>query len=85
MAKKLVIIPTFNERENVESIIRAVFDLEEVFHILIVDDGSPDGTANIVKSLISEYPGNLFIEERRGRNERTNERRLEKLSPEFRN
>ena len=47
----LVIIPTFNEKENIENIIRAVFELNEVFHVLVVDDGSPDGTAAIVKKL----------------------------------
>ena len=48
----IVIIPTYNEKENIEKIIRAVFGLEKCFHILIIDDGSPDGTANIVKGLI---------------------------------
>ena len=67
MAENLVIIPTYNEQENAESIIRSVFDLEEEFHVLIVDDGSPDGTADIVKGLMSEYPGKLFIEERNGK------------------
>ena len=47
----IVIIPTYNERENIENIIRAVFALEKVFHILIIEDGSPDGTSNIVKTL----------------------------------
>lgn len=67
MADSLVIIPTYNEKENIERMIRKVFSLEKVFHILIVDDGSPDGTALIVKSLIKEYPNQLFIEERRGK------------------
>ena len=51
MNKKLVIIPTYNEIENAEKIIRAVFDLEGDYHILIIDDGSPDGTAGVVKKL----------------------------------
>ena len=67
MSDSLVIIPTFNERENIEKIIRKVFSLDKVFDILIVDDGSPDGTAAIVKKLISEFPGRLFIEERKGK------------------
>lgn len=67
MSDSLVIIPTFNEKENVENIIRAVFGLETAFHILIVDDGSPDGTAQIVKNLQSEFKDKLFIEERKGK------------------
>ena len=63
----LVSIPTYNEKENIENIIRAVFGLEKVFHILIIDDGSPDGTANIVKRLINEFPTRLFIVERSGK------------------
>lgn len=63
----LVIIPTYNEKENIEKIIRKVFSLEKVFHILIVDDNSPDGTADIVKNLIKEFPDKLFIEERKGK------------------
>jgi len=65
--EKLVIIPTYNERENIEAIIAAVLALNTGFHVLIVDDGSPDGTANIVKSLFPTYPGQLFLEERRGK------------------
>ncbi len=61
---KIVIIPTYNEKENIEKIIRAVFTLESNFHILIVDDGSPDGTGNIVKSLQNEFPESLHILER---------------------
>ncbi len=64
---KLVIIPTYNERENIDRIIHTVFGLEGEFHILIVDDGSPDGTADIVKSLQEKFPGRLFIEERKGK------------------
>ena len=65
--EKLVIIPTYNEKENIESIIAAVSNLDTDFHILIIDDGSPDGTANIVRSLFPKYPGQLFLEERRGK------------------
>ena len=57
----IVIIPTYNERENIEKIIRAVFELEKTFHILIIEDGSPDGTASIVKKLQEEYPERLFM------------------------
>ena len=60
----IVIIPTYNEKENIERMIRKVFSLDTDFHILIVDDGSPDGTANIVKQLQQEFPNSLFIEER---------------------
>lgn len=67
LSDSLVIIPTFNEKENIENIIRKVFSLPDVFHILIVDDGSPDGTANIVKNLQPEYEGMLHIEERKGK------------------
>jgi dolichol-phosphate mannosyltransferase len=65
--EKLVIIPTFNEKENIENILKAVFDLQQDFHILVIDDGSPDGTAGIVKDLVAKYPGQLFIEERKGK------------------
>lgn len=64
----IVIIPTYNEKENIEKIIRAVFALEKAFHILIIDDGSPDGTARIVKGLMEEEFGDrLFLVERRGK------------------
>lgn len=66
MADSLVIIPTYNEKENIERIIRKVFSFDKSFDILIVDDGSPDGTADIVKKLQSEHKG-LFIEERSGK------------------
>ncbi|MBO4655141.1 MAG: polyprenol monophosphomannose synthase [Bacteroidales bacterium] len=66
MDKKLVIIPTYNEKENIEKIIRTVFGLGD-YHILIIEDNSPDGTAEIVKKLIGEYPERLFIEERKGK------------------
>ena len=65
--EKLVIIPTFNERENIASIISAVAGLKQGYHILIIDDGSPDGTADIVRKLIDSYQGLLFLEERRGK------------------
>lgn len=67
MTDSIVIIPTYNEKENIENIIRAVFSLEKSFHILIVDDGSPDGTADIVKTLQKEFPERLFIVERSGK------------------
>ena len=63
----IVIIPTYNERENIENIIRAVFALEKVFHILIIEGGSPDGTASIVKTLQQEFPERLFMIERKGK------------------
>lgn len=64
----IVIIPTYNERENIEKIVRAIFALEKAFHILVVDDGSPDGTAAIVKGLMEgEFKGQLFILERSGK------------------
>lgn len=67
MGKNLVIIPTYNEIENVEKMIRTVFDLPREFELLIVDDGSPDGTATTVKELQKEYTGKLHIEERKGK------------------
>lgn len=67
MSDSLVIIPTYNEKENIERIIRFVFSLPKAFHILIVEDNSPDGTASIVKALINEFPNQLFIEERKGK------------------
>ncbi len=67
MADSLVIIPTYNEKENIENIIRAVFELEKDFDVLIIDDGSPDGTADIVKNLQTEFANRLFIEEREGK------------------
>lgn len=65
--EKIVIIPTYNECENAEAIIRAVMNLEGQFHVLIIDDGSPDGTANIVKTMMQEFPGRVFLEERTGK------------------
>ncbi len=67
MSDTLVIIPTYNEKENIEKIIRKVFSLPKVFHVLIVEDNSPDGTADIVKRLMTEFPDKLFIEERKGK------------------
>lgn len=66
-SNSIVLIPTYNEKENIEKIIRKVFSLPNIFHVLIIDDGSPDGTANIVKSLITEFPDKLHIEERKGK------------------
>lgn len=65
--EKIVIIPTYNEKENIQSIIGAVIGLGLQYHVLIIDDNSPDGTANIVKSLFAKYPGQLFLEERKGK------------------
>ncbi len=68
MSDSLVIIPTYNEKENIKAIIEAVFKQKKKFHILVVDDNSPDGTATIVESLISRYKNCLFIEKRKGKN-----------------
>lgn len=67
MERKIVIIPTYNEKENIEKIIRKVFSLEEYFHILVIEDGSPDGTAAIVKGLQAEFEDRLFMIERKGK------------------
>lgn len=67
MSDSIIIIPTYNERENIERIIRKVFSLERPFDILIVEDNSPDGTADIVKALMKDYPGRLHMEERKGK------------------
>ena len=67
MGDSIVIIPTYNEKENIENIIRTVFGLEKDFHLLIIDDGSPDGTADIVKRLQDDYPDRLFMIERKGK------------------
>jgi dolichol-phosphate mannosyltransferase len=64
---KIVIIPTYNEKENIEAIIAAVMNLPSLFHVLVIDDGSPDGTAAIVKSIFTKYPNKLFLEERIGK------------------
>lgn len=63
----IVIIPTYNEKENIENIIRAVFGLQKVFHILVVEDNSPDGTADIVRRMQKEFPERLFMVERKGK------------------
>jgi dolichol-phosphate mannosyltransferase len=65
--EKLVIIPTYNEKDNIEAILQAVYDLQEDFHVLVIDDGSPDGTANIVRSLQPRFNNSVFLEERRGK------------------
>jgi dolichol-phosphate mannosyltransferase len=65
--EKIVIIPTFNESENIVAIIQAVFNLNKGYHILVIDDGSPDGTANLVKALMHQFPDQLFLEERSGK------------------
>jgi len=67
MSSNLVIIPTYNEKENIENIIRAVFDQPLTFHVLIIEDGSPDGTAAIVKALQTEFSDRLFMVERKGK------------------
>lgn len=67
MSSSLVIIPTFNERDNIRAILEAVFALEPLFHVLIIDDGSPDGTAEIVREAQSEFPDRLFLECRSGK------------------
>ncbi len=65
--EKLVIIPTYNEKDNIETIIKTVLELNTGFHVLIIDDGSPDGTADIVKQLMPQFPNQLFLEERKGK------------------
>jgi len=67
LSDSIVIIPTYNEKENIEKMIRKVFSLPKGFHLLIIDDGSPDGTAGIVKGLMTEFSGRLFLEERKGK------------------
>lgn len=67
MSQNLVIIPTYNEKENIENIIRTVFSQPTTFHVLVIEDGSPDGTAAIVKSLQTEFPAKLFMLEREGK------------------
>ncbi|MBO9571282.1 MAG: polyprenol monophosphomannose synthase [Chitinophagaceae bacterium] len=65
--EKIVIIPTYNERENIAGIIHTIMDMHQDYHILVIDDGSPDGTADIVKELQEVYPTQLFLEERKGK------------------
>jgi dolichol-phosphate mannosyltransferase len=67
VADSIVIIPTYNEKENIANIIRKVFSLQKDFDILIVEDNSPDGTAGIVRQLMNEFTGRLFMEERKGK------------------
>lgn len=65
--RKLVIIPTYNEKENIVRILHDIFSLNKNYHVLVVDDNSPDGTATLVKALLPDYSGQLFIEERQGK------------------
>jgi len=67
IVEKIVVIPTYNERENISSILNAIFNLNQDFSVLVIDDSSPDGTAEIVRQLQSKFPGQLFIEERKGK------------------
>lgn len=67
LADSIVIIPTYNEKENILRITQAVFSLEHDFHVLVVDDGSPDGTADLVRQQQEKYPGRLFLIERSGK------------------
>ncbi len=67
VSDSLVIIPTYNERENIEKVLQIVFSLPKDFHVLIVDDSSPDGTAGLVSQLMEKYPGKLFMESRKGK------------------
>ncbi|MBW6498333.1 MAG: polyprenol monophosphomannose synthase [Bacteroidales bacterium] len=67
MADSLILIPTYNEKENIEKMVRKVFSLPKAFHILVIDDNSPDGTANIIRSLQPEFEGQLFLETRKGK------------------
>ena len=65
--EKLVIIPTYNEKENIADIVSAILSLNQGYHVLVIDDGSPDGTADIVRGMQSMHPLELFLEERRGK------------------
>lgn len=67
VSDSIVIIPTYNERENVEKMTRKVMSLDKDFHILYIDDGSPDGTADIIRDLMQEFPDRVFLEEREGK------------------
>lgn len=67
MSDALVIIPTYNEKENIKPILEAVFSQQKLFHVLVVDDNSPDKTADIVEELMVNYPGQLFLEKRTGK------------------
>ncbi|TDH28872.1 polyprenol monophosphomannose synthase [Segetibacter sp. 3557_3] len=65
--EKIVIIPTFNERENIAKILNTIFNLQQGYHVLVIDDGSPDGTAEIVRELQQQYPQQFFLQERKGK------------------
>ncbi|HEY1871692.1 MAG TPA: polyprenol monophosphomannose synthase [Chitinophagaceae bacterium] len=65
--EKIVIIPTYNEKENISVILNSIFNLQQDFHVVVIDDGSPDGTAQIVKDLQLKFPRQLFLEERQGK------------------
>ncbi len=65
--EKLVIIPTYNEQENIEKILTAIYSLQQDFHVLVIDDGSPDGTADTVRSLQPRFENTVFLEERKGK------------------
>lgn len=65
--EKLVIIPTYNEKENVEAVLQAIYNLQQDFHVLVIDDGSPDGTAGIVRQLQPRFNNTVFLEERKGK------------------
>ena len=65
--EKLVIIPTYNEKENIELILQAIYNLNQDFHVLVIDDGSPDGTADIVRQLQPKFNNTVFLEERKGK------------------
>ncbi|MFN3402823.1 MAG: polyprenol monophosphomannose synthase [Cytophagaceae bacterium] len=67
MENAIVIVPTYNEKDNIEKVVRKVFSLSVPFHLLIIDDNSPDGTADIVKTLQQEFPDRLFLEQRTGK------------------
>jgi dolichol-phosphate mannosyltransferase len=67
VSDSIIIIPTYNEKENIERMIRAIFKLPKTFHVLIIDDNSPDGTAEIVKKLMKEFPTQLLMTERQGK------------------
>ena len=65
--EKIAVIPTYNEKENISRIIEAIFSMGQDFHVLVIDDNSPDGTAQIVRQLQDKYPSELFLEERHGK------------------
>jgi dolichol-phosphate mannosyltransferase len=65
--EKIAIIPTYNEKENIAAILEAIFSLKQDYHVLIIDDSSPDGTADIVRNLQHQYPNKLFLEVRKGK------------------